>query len=112
LTLLVLCNAKTGRIHQVTASVEGTRDDGSTWVVAVHLPDDRDRGADRQGSGACGHAALHCHIGPTYDAKPKLRVPLPALEVVDILDWLFSQIAADNAFERAPWDDVQRAIEK
>jgi hypothetical protein len=107
LELLVLSNFKTGYIHQLTAMATGIREDGSPWAVAVHLPDDRDhaRGADRQGSGACGHAALHCHIGPTLDTSPKLRVPLPALHVVDVIDWLLSQLASP-AFEAAPWADV------
>ncbi|MCL2824561.1 MAG: hypothetical protein FWD57_11265, partial [Polyangiaceae bacterium] len=65
---------------------------------------------DRQGSGACGHAAFHCHIGPDLDAKPKLRIPLPAIGPADALDWVLSQLCGDG-FEPAPWPQVKAEID-
>ena len=64
-------------------------------------------GGDRQGSGACGHAAFHCHVGPTLDAEPKVRVPLPPLHPADALDWVLSQVVP--GYEPAPWSDVEAA---
>lgn len=72
--------------------------------MAIHLPKDRESDGDRQGSGACGHAALHCHVGPTLDADPKVRVPLPPLPPADALDWILSQVVP--GWEPTPWPEV------
>jgi len=87
------------------------RESAEPLAIAVHLPDDHDTSAtdaDRQGAGACGHAALHCHIGPTLDAPPKIRVPLPALRPARALEWMLSQVVP--AYEAAPWSDVRAAL--
>lgn len=62
---------------------------------------------DRKGGGACGHAAFHCHVGPTLDHEPKVRVPLPAIGPAAALDWLLSIVIP--AWEPAPWAGVVAA---
>jgi hypothetical protein len=110
LQVLVRSATNTGHIHEFNVLAEGTRGDGSPWTIAVHLPDDRrDPEGDRQGLGACSHAALHCHVGPTLDHEPKVRVPLPALSLPDVLDWIIVQIIQDQDFEPARWADLQVA---
>ena len=104
-TLLLM--ARVGRrrkhLHQFTAMVEGTTTDhGLPWAAAVHLESDLDaEDADRKGSGACGHAAFHCHVGPTLDHDPKVRLPLPPIGPVAALDWLLTMIIPD--WEPARW---------
>ncbi|MBM7115734.1 hypothetical protein [Archangium primigenium] len=108
--------SRKGHLHSFTVSVEGKRSDGSSWAVAVHLPDDRETekkpNGDRQGLGACSHAALHCHVGPDLDTGPEVRVPLPALTPGEVLDWVLSQLVPTQAFEPAPWPSVLDAMKK
>jgi len=110
LTVQLLIHRATDRLHQLTVMVEGTRRAGGPWVVAVHLPDDRPNGKsshpDRQGNGACGHAALHAHVGPTMNDEPKVRVPLPSLGAGQILEWVLSQVVPTMDFEAAPWANI------
>jgi len=107
---------KGGHLHAFTVSVEGKRKDGSAWTLAVDLPDDRETpkrpDGDRQGLGACSHAAFHCHIGPDREMAPEVRVPLPALGPVEVLEWVLSQLVPTAKFEPAPWADVQTALKK
>lgn len=109
LTVMALAT-RDNHLHQLTIMVDGMRADESHWALAVHLPDDRETAqnpaGDRQGLGAGGHAALHCHIGPDLDTVPKVRVPLPSLRPADLLDWVVSQIIPTAAFEPAPWASV------
>jgi hypothetical protein len=115
LTVLGLIG-RADHLHTFTVMVAAMRNDGSRWSLAVHLPDDRvtvaTPGGDRQGHGACGHAAVHCHVGPDLDTVPKVRVPLPVLGPVDILDWVMSQLLPTADFEPAPWAEVQAALKK
>jgi hypothetical protein len=108
LTVLLLTGIKRHELHELTIMLEGRTLQGAPWCVALHLPDDRLSptrcDGDRQGSGACGHAALHCHVGPTLDDEPKVRVPLPPLLPAEALDWVLSQVVPD--YEPAPWPDV------
>lgn len=98
LTVLALTRAsRRDHLDKLTVMVEGTRTDGSPWVVAAHLD-----GAE--GEGACSHALLHCHVGPTLDHQPKIRVPLPALAPADLLDWALT--VAIDGWEPAPWATV------
>jgi hypothetical protein len=105
-----------GHLHAFTIAVEGRRRDGSGWSLAVDLPDDREtakrRDGDRQGLGACGHAAFHCHVGPDRKTAPEVRVPLPSLAPGEVLEWVLSQIIPTRAFEPAPWAAVQEALKK
>ena len=114
LTVQLLIHRTRDHLHQLTIMVEGTRRAGGPWVVAVHLPDDRpstkNPGGDRQGHGACGHAALHAHIGPTMNDEPKVRVPLPKLSAGQILEWVLSQVVPTLDFEAAPWASVCPAV--
>jgi hypothetical protein len=107
---------KGGHLHAFTVSVEGKRKDGSTWTLAVDLPDDRETpkrsDGDRQGLGACSHAAFHCHVGPDRETAPEVRVPLPALGPVEVLEWVLSQLVPTAQFEPAPWAEVQTALKK
>lgn len=115
LSLLALTDRR-DHLHMFTVMVEGERDDGSKWTLAVHLPDDRETPknpkGDRQGRGAGGHAALHCHVGPDLAMTPEVRVPLPAISAADALDWVLAQLLANDEFEPAPWAEVQAALEK
>jgi hypothetical protein len=76
----------------------------------VHLHDDRvsakNPGGDRAGHGACGHAALHAHVGPTMNDEPKVRVPLPGLGAGQALEWVLSQVVPTLDFEAAPWASI------
>jgi hypothetical protein len=115
LSLMALADRR-NHLHKFTVMVEGRRIDGSAWAVAVHFEDDRvtekNPGADRKGTGACGHAAFHCHVGPGLDVAPKVRVPLPALGPVEALEWVLSQLVPTAKFEPAPWAAVQAALKK
>lgn len=114
LTVLLSLDALSGHLHQLTLMVEGTRRDGTPWTLAVHLPDDRETDTnpdgDRQGHGACSHAALHCHVGPTLDHQPKVRVPLPPMSPARLLEWLMSQVIPTLRYEAAPWHSVMAAL--
>lgn len=104
LTLLALTDSRQKHVHKLDIQLTGTTPDGQALVVAVHLEDDRtDKvpAGDRRGSGACGHAALHVHVGPSLQALPKVRVPLPAVPPADLLDWVLSW--AVPGWEPAPW---------
>jgi hypothetical protein len=113
LSLIALTDRR-GHLHMFTVMVEGERQDGSKWTLTVHLPDDQETkknpNGDRQGRGAGGHAALHCHVGPDLETAPKVRVPLPAISAAEALDWILSQIITTVEFEPAPWDKVQAAL--
>ncbi|AUX29551.1 MULTISPECIES: hypothetical protein [Sorangium] len=115
LSLMALAD-RSNHLHQFTVMVEGKRADGSAWALAVHFEDDRvtekNPGGDRKGTGACGHAAFHCHVGPGLDVAPKVRVPLPAVGPVEALDWVLSQLVPTSRFEPAPWAQVQAALKK
>lgn len=113
LSLMALTD-RSGHLHMFTVMVEGARADGSKWTLAVHLPDDHETEknpkGDRQGRGAGGHAALHCHVGPDLATAPEVRVPLPAISAAEALDWVLSQIITTDDFEPAPWAEVQAAL--
>lgn len=115
LSLMALTD-RSRHLHMFTAMVEGERSDGSKWTLAVHLPDDHETDknpkGDRQGRGAAGHAALHCHVGPGLETTPEVRVPIPAISAADALDWVLSQIIPTQQFEPAPWTDVEAALEE
>jgi len=115
LSLMALADRR-NHLHQFTVMVEGKRADGSAWALAIHFEDDRvtdkNKDADRKGTGAGGHAAFHCHVGPGLDVAPKVRVPLPALGPVEALDWVLSQLVPTSKFEPAPWAEVQAALKK
>jgi hypothetical protein len=107
-TLLAMTSRRADHVHQFSAMIEGMTPARLSWSAAVHLEDDSDPvEQDRRGSGACGHAALHCHVGPTLDHEPKVRVPLPAIGPADALDWLLSIVVP--GWEPAPWVDAAPA---
>ncbi|MCA9627416.1 MAG: hypothetical protein KC766_07110 [Myxococcales bacterium] len=113
---LMACVNRDEHLHEFTVMVEGRRADSSTWLLAAHLPDDREAAhnptGDRQGLGACGHAALHCHVGPDFQTAPEVRVPLPPLGPVETLDWVITQVLPTAQFEPAPWPAVKAALQK
>jgi hypothetical protein len=88
--------------------VEGRTLQDAPWCVALHLQNDSGPSGDRAGSGACGHAAFHCHVGPTLDDEPKMRVLPPPLLPAEALDWVLSQVVPD--YEPAPWPSVVAAL--
>jgi len=105
LVVLAEEHKRNGHLVQFTAMIEGKTKAGADWVVAVHLERDTDdKDADRKGAGACSHAVFHCHVGPNLDARPKVRVPMPAVGAAAALDWLLAQLALD--WEPAPWPSV------
>ena len=106
LTVRALVDPRSGRLLKFDAMVQGKADEGQGWLAAVHLDDDGD---DRKGSGACGHAAFHCHVGSKMGAVPEVRVPFPDVGPVGALDWLLSLVVP--GWEPAPWSEVGRAIE-
>jgi len=112
LTVLLLTGTRRHELHALNITLKGQTLEGASWCVALHLPNDRESSAspdgDRQGSGACGHAAFHCHVGPTLDAEPKVRVPVPPLPPAEALDWVLSQVVPD--YEPARWPDVLAAL--
>lgn len=103
LTLLALADGRQDHLRKFTAMLEGRAiKGGATWTVAIHLEDDRDGDdADHKGTGACGHASWHCHVGPDLNAKPKVRVPLPGLTAADAVRWLLTTHTA--TMEPARW---------
>ncbi|HYO66091.1 MAG TPA: hypothetical protein VEU33_08415 [Archangium sp.] len=107
LTVLALTDSSNERLGQLTIMLEGrsvTRKPFSRsvtrkpFIVAAHL-DDRP-----MGSGACGHALFHCHVGPSFKATPEVRVPLPALKPAAALEWALSVVLPD--WEPVPWHKV------
>ncbi|WAS97934.1 hypothetical protein [Nannocystis punicea] len=108
LAVLLRFNRRAERLQEMNIMLSGVRRDASPWAVAVHLPPD---GQDRDGLGACGHAALHCHIGPTLDAKPKVRVPFPPLRPAQVVEWAVSQVVPTAEFEPAPWPRVEAMLQ-
>lgn len=106
LVLMAKVDRRRAHLHQFTAMIQGTTlDHQLPWAAAVHLQSDLDPNkGDRHGTGACGHAAFHCHVGPALDHEPKVRVPLPAVGPAAALDWLLTMIIPD--WEPAPWASV------
>jgi hypothetical protein len=108
LTVLALLSRKADHVHQFTSMLEGTTPTGLPWAAAVHLEDDREPDKqDRKGGGACSHAAFHCHVGPTLDHEPKVRVPFPAVGPAGAFDWLLSTVIP--AWDPAPWPSIRTA---
>jgi hypothetical protein len=108
MTVLLLTGVRRNELHELTVMLEGQTLEQAPWCVALHLQNDRGPTGDHGGAGACGHAALHCHVGPTLDKEPRVRVPLPPLLPAEALDWVLSQVVPD--YEPAPWRDVVAAL--
>lgn len=108
LTVLLLAGARRHELHELTVMLAGQTLQAAPWCVALHLQNDLGPKGDHAGSGACGHATLHCHVGPTLDDEPKVRVPLPPLLPAEALDWVLSQVVPD--YEPAPWSSVVAAL--
>jgi hypothetical protein len=109
LTVLALTDRARRHLHQFTAMLEGKAQGRRHLVVAVHLQEDlAEREGDRKGTGACAHAAFHCHVGPTLDAVPRIRVPLPPVGPVAAFDWLLT--IAVPGWEPAPWPDLRPEV--
>jgi hypothetical protein len=102
LTLHLRTDRDHTRLYAFTAAVEGFTVEGATWIAAVDLDDDLK--GDQMGSGACGHASFHCHVGPTRTHRPQTRVPFPAVGPVAAVDWLLSQVVP--GWEPAPWNTI------
>jgi hypothetical protein len=98
LTILALTDTSNIRLGKLSVMIEGKSVTSGPFVVAAHL-DDR-----HMGSGACGHSLFHCHVGPSFETPPAVRVPLPALRPAATLEWALSVVLPD--WEPVPWPDV------
>lgn len=98
LTILALTDTSNTRLGKLSVMLEGKSITSGPFVVAAHL-DDR-----HMGSGACGHSLFHCHVGPSFETPPAVRVPLPALRPAATLEWALSVVLPD--WEPVPWPDV------
>jgi hypothetical protein len=83
------------KLEDLTIRLDGKAESGRTWLVDAHLT------GKHQGDGACSHALLHCHVGPTHEDLPQVRVPFPAVGGVGVLEWVISVAIQD--WEPAPW---------
>lgn len=95
LTVMVAFRPRSERLDRATVMVEGETAAGAPIAIAVHLD------PEPRSGGACGHALAHCHVGPTLESVPKIRVPFPLPGPVHALDWALSQLVPD--WEPAPW---------
>jgi hypothetical protein len=98
LTILALTEESDMKLSKLTIMLSGRNSVAAPFVVAAHLDD------CHMGSGACGHALFHCHVGSSLDAVPKVRVPLPALRPAATLEWALS--IALPGWEPVPWNVV------
>lgn len=84
------------RLAKFTVRLEGlTKSTGAPWLVSVELDE------KHLGLGACGHAPIHCHVGPSHTARPEVRVPCPPMRPWDALDWVLTVVLPD--WEPLPW---------
>ena len=91
-----LLDHKMTRINKFTVRLEGTAlPSQEPWLVSVELDE------EPMGGGACGHALIHCHVGPSHSSTPEVRVPMPPVKPWDALDWVLTLVIPD--WEPAPW---------
>lgn len=96
LNIKVLMNSQMTTLEKYSIRLEGRSENPArSLLILVELDE------QPAGSGACGHALLHCHVGPDHDSKPEIRVPLPSMMPWDALDWVLSQIIP--GWEPSPW---------
>ncbi|MCB9744362.1 MAG: hypothetical protein H6741_22070 [Alphaproteobacteria bacterium] len=99
LGIWVLVNAADNSLRKFTVCITGKTPDGAAWMASVELDQ------EPAGSGACGHALFHCHVGPSHSSLPEVRVPVPAIKPWDALDWLLTQVIPD--WEPWPWQNAR-----
>lgn len=96
LSLAAMLDHKMTRIDKFTVRLEGVAlPSGQDWLVSVELDD------KPMGTGACGHALIHCHIGPSHSSTPEVRAPMPTMKPWDALDWVLTLVLP--RWEPAPW---------
>lgn len=98
LTLLARTDLSNTTLEKLTVMVAGQSARGTAFVIAAHLDE------KHWGDGACSHPLFHCHVGPSLDDVPEVRVPLPALGPVAVLQWALSTVLP--GWEPAPWNAV------
>jgi hypothetical protein len=98
LTILALTDESDVKLGKLTVMLKGKNAAEKPFIVAAHLDD------CHMGLGACGHALFHCHVGPSFDATPEVRVPLPALRPAATLEWALSVVLPH--WEPVPWREV------
>ena len=99
LSIHVVLDDRQRRLAKYTIRLSGLyRTTRAPWIASVEL-DDR-----RLGAGACGHAIIHCHVGPDHDITPQFRLPCPPLKPWDALDWLLAMVVP--GWEPVPWPAV------
>ncbi|MCB9531337.1 MAG: hypothetical protein H6700_06195 [Myxococcales bacterium] len=114
LSIQATFESKTSRIQHFSVAISGQTSSSVDWTVALHLeselgsPDVVGWQADWRGEGACSHAVFHCHVGPDLDAKPKVRVPFPAVSPGHALDWVLATVVP--GFDPMPWANVETAM--
>lgn len=86
---------------KLTIRIDGTTD-GRPWAFAIHLD------SKPMGGGAGSHSLLHCHVGPSLEAPPKVRVPLPPVGAEQLLDWALSVVIEGWEPERWTEEDRQK----
>lgn len=92
----VMLDRSRQRIDKFTVRLEGTaRSSGASWLVSVELDE------NHMGKGACGHAPIHCHVGPNHTDTPEVRVPCPPMTPWAALDWVLTLVVPD--WEPLPW---------
>ena len=99
LTILALTDESDAKLGELTVMLSGRSAADGPFIVAVHLAD------QHEGLGACSHPLLHCHVGPSFSAMPKVRVPLPALRPAATLEWALSVVLLN--WEPVPWSEVK-----
>lgn len=103
-TLTVLALQRGAAVEKFTVMLQGRAKGDVDWTVAVHLD------PEALGDGACGHALIHCHVGPTLDHAPKVRVPFPAVTLPHALDWVLTQVIP--SWEPAPWASLPAEVRR
>ena len=102
LSIQAITDTSNKQLFAFSAMLAGEAPLGSPRTVAAHFVD------RPSGRGGCGHALFHCHVGPTLEAQPRVRVPLPPVGPVGILDWLLAIVVP--AWEPAPWPKLLAAL--
>lgn len=102
----VMLDRQLSRVDKFTVRLQGAaKPSGGPWLVSVELDE------KHMGMGACGHAPIHCHVGPDHGATPEVRVPCPPMKPWEALDWVLTLVVPN--WEPLPWPPGdQSAIEQ
>jgi len=105
----MMCH-RSRRIDSFVVCIEAkTRDTQCPFIVSVEMHEYGEDGRP-YGPGACGHALVHCHVGPDHRSEPQVRVPFPPVGAVAALDWALTVVVPD--WEPAPWNAIEAGPEE